>query len=112
MGELTKETMSRILKAMPIDMTYVDEHDIIRYYSDYRIFNRTLDIIGTTVQDCHPPASRPAVEQVLDDLRSGRKSISEFPAEKNGRKVRVRYIGLRDERGRYAGMVETAEWAD
>ncbi len=111
-GKLSPETLANVLTALPFDVTYVDANDIIRYYSDFRIFSRTPEIIGTTVQNCHPPASRPAVERVIGDLRSGRKTVSEFSAEKNGRKVKVRYIAVRDEKGKYAGMVETAEWAD
>jgi DUF438 domain-containing protein len=101
-----------VLSSLPLDITYIDERDIIRYYSDYRIFKRTLDIIGTTVQNCHKPESRDEVNRVIDDLRSGRKGVSEYPAEKNGRRVRVRYIAVKDEKGAYAGLVETAEWVD
>ncbi len=111
-GQLSSETIARVFASLPVDVTYVDADDIIRYYSDYRIFSRTPGIIGTTVQNCRPPAVREAVNRVIDDLRSGRKTVSEFSAEKNGRKVRVRYIAVRDDKGKYAGMVETAEWAE
>jgi uncharacterized protein len=111
-GKLSEQTLKNVLGALPLDITYVDGADIIRYYSNYRIFNRTPEIIGTTVQNCHPPASRPEVERVLDNLRSGRKTVSEFTSEKNGRKVKIRYVAVRDEKGKYTGMVETAEWAD
>jgi uncharacterized protein len=111
-GKLSERTLKNLLAALPLDITYVDEADVIRYYSDYRIFNRAPEIIGTTVQNCHSPASRPEVDKVIDDLRSGRKTVSEFDTEKNGRKVKVRYIAVKDEKGKYAGMVETAEWAD
>jgi len=93
-----------------MDITFIDEKDIIRYYSDYRIFKRTPDILGTTVQNCHSPQSRDEVNRVIDDLRSGRKSVSEQPAEKDGRAVRVRYMAVRDKSGRYVGLLETAEW--
>ena len=111
-GKLPENTMFNILKALPVDMTYIDAGDIIRYYSDYRIFKRTPDIIGTAVQKCHKHGSWDEVNKTIDDLRSGRQTISEHPAEKNGRKVRVRYIAVKDDEGKYAGLVETVEWAD
>jgi DUF438 domain-containing protein len=111
-GELPQKTLVNIFKALPIDMTFVDEHDIIRYYSDYRIFNRTPEILGATVQNCHSQASVAEVDRVISELKSGLKDVSEFPAEKNGRNVRVRYIAVKDDSGRYEGMIETAEWND
>ncbi len=111
-GELPRETIASIMKALPMDVTFADERDIIRYYSDYRIFNRTPEILGTTVQNCHSQASRAEVERVIAELKSGEKGVSEFSAEKNGRKVRGLYIAVKDEKGKYAGILETAEWID
>ena len=111
-GELPENVALAVLSSLPLDIIYIDERDIIRYYSDYRIFKRTPDILGTTVQNCHKPESRDEVKRVINDLRSGRKDVSEYPAEKNGRRVRVRYIAVKDEKGKYAGMIEICEWAD
>lgn len=93
-GELPQKTIAGILKVLPMDVTFVDENDIIRYYSDYRIFNRTPEILGTTVQNCHSQASRAEVDRVMAELESGKKDISGFSAEKNGRKVRGLYIAI------------------
>jgi DUF438 domain-containing protein len=109
-GELPKDVMIKILAILPLDITYVDERDIIRYYSDYRIFKRTPGILGLPVQSCHQPGSRDEVNRVIDDLRSGRKEVSEHTAEKDGCSVRVRYVTVKDEKGRYAGLVEIVEW--
>jgi DUF438 domain-containing protein len=111
-GDLPKDTLVNILKSLPLDITYIDERDIIRYYSEYRIFKRTPDVLGTTVQDCHKPENRGEVNRVIDELRSGRKNVSEFPTEKDGRKVRVRYVAVKDNKGKYKGMVEIADWFD
>jgi len=111
-GELTKDMLVNVLNALPLDITLVDENDVIRYYSNYRIFNRTPEILGTTVQNCHKPETRDEVNRVIDDLRSGRKEVSEFTTEKNGRAVRVRYIAVKGREVRYSGMLETAEWVD
>lgn len=111
-GELPENAALAVLGVLPLDITYIDERDIIRYYSDYRIFKRKPEILGTTVQNCHKPENRDEVNRVIDDLRSGRKDVSEYPAEKNGRKVLVRYIAVKDEKGKYAGLVEICEWVD
>jgi len=108
-GELPEQVALAVLGTLPLDITYIDEHDITRYYSDYRIFKRTPDILGTAVQNCHKPESRDEVNRVIDDLRSGRKGVSEYPTEKAGRRVRVRYIAIKDEKSKYVGLLETAE---
>lgn len=111
-GDLPKDVLLNILKALPMDVTYIDERDIIRYYSDCRIFKRTPDVLGTTVQNCHQPETRAEVNRIIDELRSGSKDMTEFPTEKNGHKVRVRYIAVKDDTGKYKGLIEVAEWVD
>ena len=111
-GELPKDTLVNVLKALPLDVTYIDERDVIRYYSDFRIFKRTPDVIGTTVQNCHKPENRAEVNRVIDELRSGLKDMSEQQSEKDGRKVRVCYIAVKDVKGKYTGLLETVEWVD
>ena len=111
-GDLPQDMLFNVLKALPLDVTYIDDGDIVRYYSDCRIFKRTPDILGTTVQNCHKPENRAEVNRVIDDLRNGLKEVSEFPTEKDGRNVRVRYAAVKDDKGKYAGLLEIAEWVD
>jgi DUF438 domain-containing protein len=78
-GKLPENAALAVLGALPLDITYVDGRGIIRYYSDYRIFKRKPEILGTAVQNCHKPESQDEVNKVIDDLRSGRKDVSEYP---------------------------------
>jgi DUF438 domain-containing protein len=110
-GDIPAEAMGAFLSALPLDITFIDEQDIIRYYSDYRIFKRTPEILGTSVQSCHSPASQRQVKAVLDDLKSGRRETVQMWAEKDGRQVSVLYVAVRGKTRDYLGMVEAAEWA-
>jgi DUF438 domain-containing protein len=110
-GVLPEEVLAAVLAVLPMDITFVDKDDAIRYYSDYRIFKRTPEILGTSVQSCHSPASQRQVKAVLDDLKSGRRETVEMSAEKDGRQVSVRYVAVRGKAGDYLGMVEVCEWA-
>jgi uncharacterized protein len=110
-GTLPEEVLAAVLAALPMDITFVDKDDAIRYYSDYRIFKRTPEILGTSVQNCHSPASQRQVKAVLDNLKSGRRETVQMWAEKDGRQVSVRYVAVRSKTGDYLGMIEVAEWA-
>jgi len=72
------EMLEDIFDALPVEVSFVDDADTVRYYSkgDERIFKRTPAVIGRKVQDCHSPKSLPEVEQVISDLRSGRKDVA------------------------------------
>ena len=111
-GKINEEALKAILNALPLDITCVDAGNIIRYYSDYRIFNRTSAILGTRVEECHRLENRVAVSALIAELRAGKKEAAEFVIDKNGRRVRIRYFSLRDEYQAYLGMMETAEWLD
>ena len=95
-----------MLRALPVDVTFVDENDEVRYYSEgERVFPRSPAVIGRKVQNCHPPTSVHKVQQILEAFRAGEKDVAEFWIELSGRFVHIRYFALRDADGhlpRYA----------
>jgi len=52
---------------LPVDITFVDKEDRVRYFSQSkeRIFPRTKAVIGRKVQQCHPQKSLHVVEEIL-----------------------------------------------
>ncbi|MNJ62459.1 hypothetical protein D3C77_583000 [compost metagenome] len=93
---------------LPVDLTYIDEHDIVRYFSHgkERIFARTKAVIGRTVQNCHPPQSMHIVDALLDDFKTGRKDSEDFWIPFKDKFVYIRYFAIRNDEGRYMGTLE------
>lgn len=110
-GSLSREQLDLMLTNLPVDISFVDEHDRVRYYSDNpdRVFPRSPGIIGREVANCHPPKSVHVVEQIVDALRSGRRDKAEFWIEMKGRFVHIQYIALRDPDGTYRGVMEVSQ---
>jgi DUF438 domain-containing protein len=73
------------------------------------VFTRSPDILGRTVIDCHPEKSHAAVEQVLQDLKSGESDAAEFVKQVGGRVMHIRYLAARDGAGTYLGCLEVAQ---
>ena len=105
------ETVEAIFNTLPVDLTFVDETDTVRYYSkgDDRIFKRTPAVIGRKVHDCHPQQSLHKVNQVVSDLKSGRKDVAEFWIDLKGRKIYIRYFSVKDKAGSYIGTLEVTQ---
>jgi len=105
------ETIEAIFDTLPVDLTFVDDTDTVRYYSkgDQRIFKRTPAVIGRKVQDCHPQESLHKVEQVVSELKAGTRNVAEFWIDLKGRKVYIRYFAVRDKTGRYIGTLEVTQ---
>ncbi len=72
-GILSVKQLESILNHLPVDLTFIDENDIVRYFSHgkERIFVRTKAVIGRSVQNCHPPQSVHVVNQLLADFKAG-----------------------------------------
>jgi len=105
------EMLEAIFDTLPVDLTFVDDTDTVRYYSkgDKRIFRRTPAVIGRKVQDCHPQKSLHKVEQVVSELKSGRKNVAEFWIDLKGRKIYIRYFAVKDKQGTYLGTLEVTQ---
>ncbi|NPV86345.1 MAG: DUF438 domain-containing protein [Anaerolineae bacterium] len=110
-GALTAEQINWMLKSLPLDVTYVDEEDTVRYFSQTkdRIFQRTEAIIGRKVQNCHPPQSLDRVQQIIDDFRAGKRDEAEFWIQMQGKFIHICYYALRDEQGKYRGVLEVTQ---
>jgi len=108
---LSTEVLEAIFDTLPLDLTFVDEADTVRYYSrgEKRIFRRTPAVIGKKVQQCHPQPSLHKVEQVVSDLKSGKRKVAEFWIELKGRRVYIRYFPVKDKQGKYLGTLEVTQ---
>ncbi len=110
-GGLTLEQVNLLLTHLPVDVSFVDESDTVRYYSDVkeRIFPRSPGVIGRKVQNCHPPGSVHVVQNILDSFRRGEKDVAEFWINLQGRFVHIRYFAVRDAEGNYRGTLEVSQ---
>jgi len=108
---LSREQLEGILEAIPVEISFVDEHDLVRFWNkhDTRIFKRPVSVIGKSVRDCHPKQSVDKVNQILSDLKSGRRDSAEFWIDLRGRKVYIRYFAVRDKEGKYLGTLEATQ---
>ena len=109
--KLSTETLEAIFDALPVEMSFVDDTDTVRYYSkgDKRIFRRTPAVIGKKVQNCHPQKSLHKVEQVVSDLKAGKRDVAEFWIDLKGRKIYIRYFPVKDKAGKYIGILEVTQ---
>lgn len=110
-GLLTLEQVNLLLTHLPVDLTFVDENDTVRYYSEgkERIFPRSPGVIGREVQNCHPPKSLHLVNRILEAFRNGTRDVAEFWIEMQGRFIHIRYFALRDTQGHYKGCLEVSQ---
>ena len=110
-GELRANELMAILNTLPVDITFVDRDDRVRYFSDNkdRIFMRTRSVIGRRVQNCHPPQSVDRVEEILRSFKEGRRSSAELWINFKGRFIYIRYFPVRDVNGRYLGTIEVTQ---
>jgi hypothetical protein len=110
-GNLTIEQLTSLFASLPVDVTFVDAEDRVRFFSEgpSRVFARTRAILGRKVQHCHPPKSVDVVDQIVGSFRDGSKDVAEFWIELHGRFVHIRYFAVRDEEKRYLGTLEVTQ---
>ena len=109
--KLSSEALEAIFDTLPVEMSFVDSNDTVRYYSkgDKRIFKRSPAVIGKKVQDCHPQKSLYKVEQVVSELKAGKRDLAEFWIDLKGRKIYIRYFPVRNKQGKYLGIIELTQ---
>ena len=107
-GQMTLEQINLVYKHMPVDFSYVDENEIVRFYTDtdHRVFPRSKNVIGRDVKNCHPRTSVHLVEEIIDKFRRGEQDEVDFWINKPGLFIYIYYVAVRDEEGRFRGILE------
>lgn len=110
-GFLNKIELEHVLNNLPIDMTFIDADDTVKYFNvaKDRFFARTKSVIGRTVQNCHPPHSVNTVDKILDDFKSGKKDTESFWIDSQGAFLHISYYAIRDENNTYLGTLEVTQ---
>ena len=110
-GVLSVEQFNLIFSHLPVDMTFVDENDTVRFYSNppHRIFPRTPAIIGRKVQFCHPPESVHVVEKIVDSFKNGEKDLASFWFHMGPKFILIQYFAVRNAAKEYKGTLEVSQ---
>jgi len=110
-GSLSREQMEAMFSTLPVEITFIDREDTVRYFSQPKetIFSRTKAIIGRKVQMCHPQKSVHLVNRILEDFKSGKREVAEFWLNLGGKFVYIRYFAVRNQAGEYIGCMEVTQ---
>lgn len=107
-GKMTLEQINLVYKHMQVDLSYVDENDIVKFYTDtkHRVFPRSAGVIGRQVQNCHPRESVDTVEEIIKAFRSGEQDEAEFWLDRGDKFIYIIYNAVRDGEGNFRGVLE------
>lgn len=110
-GSLSKEEVEAVLDSLPVDISFVDKEDRVKYFNkaEERIFVRTKAVIGRKVQLCHPQKSVHVVNSILEAFKTGKKDVAEFWINMNGCLIHIRYFAVRTKDGEYLGTMEITQ---
>jgi PAS domain S-box-containing protein len=110
-GSLSKEEIEAILDTLPIDISFIDRNDRVKYFNkaEKRIFVRTKAVLGRSVQLCHPEKSVHIVNKIVQEFTAGEKDTAEFWITLNDRLIHIRYFAVRDKDKKYLGTMEVTQ---
>ena len=110
-GVLSKEEVEAILDSLPVDISFVDREDRVKYFNkaEERIFVRTKAVLGRKVQLCHPQKSVHIVDKILESFKTGKKDVAGFWIQKDKSLIHIRYFAVRDRNGKYLGTMEVTQ---
>ncbi len=109
-GSFSAEELLSILSNLPVDMTFVDKDDKVKFFSQTpdRVFQRNRAILNRDVRHCHPPGSAHIVDKILEDFKSGKQNRAPFWINMRGKMIHIEYFALRNDKGDYLGTLEVS----
>ncbi len=107
-GLMSLNQINLVFQHLPVDLSYVDENEIVAFYSDtkHRVFPRSKGVIGRDVKNCHPKNSVDVVEEIIEKFRSGEQDEAEFWINKPNLFIYIKYVAVRDDKGNFKGVLE------
>ena len=116
-GKLSDEILEAVLETIPIEFSVVDADNKVLAWNKYetRIFKRPEGVVGRDVRNCHPKKSLDKVEQIISEMRAGKRDKARFwidlPIGPNQekQKILIEYYALRDSANKYLGVLEASQ---
>jgi PAS domain S-box-containing protein len=110
-GRFSLEELTALLDTMPLDITFVDANDRVKYFSQSpdRIFVRATSVLGRDVKNCHPPQSVHKVTRIVESFKDGTRDHADFWIRLQGKLVHIRYFAVRNREGTYLGTLEMTQ---
>ncbi len=105
-GTLTPEQVQLVIRDLPLDISFADEHDVLVYWSGPTYKTCDARYIGRDVRDCHPEGSLDVLEDILTQFKAGTKDVAEGWGLDGERFKYTRYTAVRDDAGAYKGVLE------
>ena len=109
-GHLTVAQLTAMLNTIPLEITFVDEDNINRFFNEGpKDFKRPGMAIDREVFSCHPPKVEQQVRHIIGEFRKGTLDKVPIWMEKNGKTMLVTYMAVRDAAGTYLGTMELVQ---
>ena len=106
-GELSMEQLTTILQLLPVDITFIDKDDVVRFFTNEgQVFTRPMSALGRDVMNCHPPEIIPVVRNLIADFKSKKRDHMTVYRYIRERPIRVHYQAMYNAAGEYIGTVE------
>lgn len=109
-GHLTVEQLTAMLNTLPVEISFVDDQDINRYFNEGpKAFKRPQSALDRSVYACHSPRAEMMARSIIDDFRKGRLDTVPVWMEKNGVPMLVTYMAVRNKEGKFIGTMEVVQ---
>ena len=116
-GKISEEELDAVLETLPVEFSILNKEDKVLAWNKHetRIFKRPVGAVGKDVRKCHPQKSLGKVEQIISEMKAGKREKAEFwidlPIGTKGEKhkILIRYFALRNKQGKYLGCLEVSQ---
>jgi hypothetical protein len=116
-GNLPDTIVKALIETIPLEFSVIDKNDKVLAWNKHetRIFKRPENVVGRDVRNCHPKKSLDKVEQILKEMKEGKRNKAQFWIDlplgehQEKQKVLIEYYALRDSSGSYVGCLEATQ---
>jgi len=116
-GKLPEDILQAVLETIPLEFSVIDATEKVLAWNKHssRIFKRPEAVVGRNVRNCHPKKSLTKVEQIIQEMKAGKRDKARFYIDlplgpnQERQKVLIEYYALRDGQGKYLGCLEASQ---
>jgi PAS domain S-box-containing protein len=116
-GKLPENILQALLETVPFEFSVIDANEKVLAWNKHatRIFKRPEGVVGRDVRNCHPKKSLGKVEQIIQEMKAGKREKARFYIDlplgpnQEKQKVLIEYYALRNGKGDYLGCVEVSQ---